>query len=118
MVRKLLLVCGILSWLLYAAMMGAIRFEGTSFASQTVSELSAIGAPTRPLWIPLGIAYDVLMIALGLGVWVSAGGKRALRVVGGPLIADGVIGFARPPVHQREVLAIILLRSEKEQNPQ
>lgn len=105
MLRKVLLVCGILSSLLYAAMIIAIQFEGYSLTSHTVSELSAIGAPTRPLWVALAIVYDVLMIAFGLGVCASAGGKRALRVVGGLLVAYGVIGFAWPPMHQREVLA-------------
>jgi hypothetical protein len=95
MVRKVLLICGILSSLLYVAMniLGAMQFEGYSSISQTVSELSAIGAPSRPLWIALGIPYDVLLIAFGMGVWVSAGGKRALRVVGSLLVAYGVVGL-------------------------
>ncbi len=75
MVRKLLLVCGVLSSLLYGVMIGAIRFEGYSRTSRTVSELSAIGAPTRPLWMLLGSVYDALVIAFGLGVWVSARGS-------------------------------------------
>lgn len=105
MVRKVLLICGIVSSLLYVAMniVGAMQFEGYSSISQTVSELSAIGAPTRPFWIPLAIAYDVLLIALARGVWVSAGRKRALRVVGGLLAAYGAVGFASPfaPMHLR-----------------
>ena len=107
MLRKVLLVCGILSSLLYAAMIGAIRFEGYSPISKTVSELSAIGAPTRPLWMVLGAVYDALALAFGLGVWVSAGGKRALRVVGGLLLALGMFGWVWPfaSMHQREVLA-------------
>jgi len=109
MVRKLLLVCGISSSLLYVAMniIGAMQFEGYSSISQTISELSAIGAPSRPLWLALGPAYEVLVLAFGLGVWASAGGKRVLRVVGGLLVAFGVIGFAWPfaSMHQREVLA-------------
>ena len=69
MVRKILLVCGILSSLLYVAMnvLGAIQYEGYSSASQTVSELSAIGAPTRLLWALLGPAYSLLVIAFGWG---------------------------------------------------
>jgi hypothetical protein len=43
------------------------RFEGYSPISQTVSELSAIGAPTRLLWMLLGSVYDVLVVASGLG---------------------------------------------------
>ena len=107
MLRKVLLVCGILSSLLYAAMIGAIRFEGYNPISQTVSELSAIGAPTRPLCMVLGAVYDALVLAFGLGVWASAGGKRALRVVGGLLLALGMFGWVWPfaSMHQREVLA-------------
>ena len=95
MLRKVLLVCGILSSLLYVAIniLGAMRFEGYSSISQTVSELSAIGAPSRPLWLALAIPYDMLVIAFGLGVLISAGGKRALRVVGGLLAAYGVTGL-------------------------
>jgi hypothetical protein len=57
MVRKLLLVCGILSSLLYVAtvVLAAMRWEGYSSTSQTVSELIAIDAPTRPLVVPLFI---------------------------------------------------------------
>jgi hypothetical protein len=64
-IRKVFLVCGILSSLLYVAMnvFVPMRLEGYNSASQTISELSAIGVPTRPLWIPLGIAYTVLLIA-------------------------------------------------------
>jgi len=107
--KKVLLICGILSSLLYVAMnvIGAMQFEGYSSISQTISELSAIGAPTRPLWIPICIVYEVLMIAFGWGVWVSAGRNGALRVVGVLLLSFGVIGFAWPfaSMHQREVLA-------------
>lgn len=55
-VRRILAVCGILSSLLYAAMVAfvATRWEGYSSASQTISDLSAIRAPTRPLWVALG----------------------------------------------------------------
>jgi hypothetical protein len=108
MLRKALLVCGVLSSLLYGTMMIAIRFEGYSPISQTVSELSAIGAPTRPLWMLLGPVYELLVVAFGVGVWVSARGKHALRVVGGLFVAFGVLGgLAWPfaPMHQREVLA-------------
>jgi len=103
MIRRVLLVCGILAPLLYVAIniVGAMQFMGYSSISQTVSELSAIGAPSRPLWVRLGIVYDVLVIAFGVGVWVSAPGKRALRVVGGILVADGLISLAWPPMHLR-----------------
>jgi len=59
MVRKILLICGILSSLLYIAMniFVAMLRANYSSASQTVSELSAIDAPTRSQWVSLSIVY-------------------------------------------------------------
>jgi hypothetical protein len=105
MVRKVLLISGILSSLLYVAMnvFVAMQWEGYSSASQTVSELSAINAPTRPLWVLLCIPYTLLAIAFGWGVWTSARRNRPLRVVGGLMLAFGVLGFVWPfaPMHLR-----------------
>lgn len=98
-----LLVCGILSALLYAAMVAlvAMRWEGYNSASQTISELSAIGAPTRPLWVALAAVYSLLVIAFGWGVWLSVAHSRRLRVAGALIIASGVIGPFWPPMHLR-----------------
>jgi len=105
MTREILLVCGIVSSLLYLAMnvFVPMQWEGYSSASQTVSELSAIGAPTRPQWVLLGIAYTLLVTAFGFGVWRSARLSRPLRVVGGFMVAYGVISLAWPlaPMHLR-----------------
>jgi hypothetical protein len=104
-----LLACGILSSLVYviANVVGAMRWEGYSSISQTVSELSAIGAPSRPTMIPLFLAYSVLLMAFGVGIWESAGRKRALRVVAVLVIAFGALCVTGPftPMHRREVLA-------------
>jgi pimeloyl-ACP methyl ester carboxylesterase len=109
MLRKTLLICGIASSLLYVAMnvVVAMQWEAYSSASQTVSELSAIGAPTRALWATLGAFYTVLVTAFGWGVWKSAGGNRALRNVGRLVIAYGALGLAWPfaSMHLRETLA-------------
>jgi hypothetical protein len=107
MTRKLPLMCGIVSSLLYVAMnvLVPMQWDGYSSASQTVSELSAIGAPTRPLWVPLGVAYTVLVAVFGWGVRASARQNRPLRVAGSLLVAYGVVGLAWPPMHLREVLA-------------
>jgi len=85
----------------------AMQWEGYSSASQTISELSAIGAPTRPLWVSLGIAYTLLVTAFGWGVWGATRRNRPLRVVGGLMMLYGVSGFGWPfaPLHQRAVLA-------------
>ncbi len=98
MLRNLLLICGILSSLLYVGtdILAGTLWEGYSFTDQAVSELSAIGAPTRPLVVPLYLAYDVLMIAFGLGVW-GYSRKRALRFTGGLLVGIGAVGLVGVP---------------------
>jgi hypothetical protein len=103
-----LLACGILSSLLYAAMLlfVPLGWEGYSSASQTVSELSAIDAPTRPLWVSLGVVWTALYAAFGSGVWLSAGRSRPLRVAGAIIAASAVTGVFWPPMHQRAVLAV------------
>jgi hypothetical protein len=106
MVRKVLLVCGILSTLLYVVtdIFAATRWEDYSYTDQTVSELFAIDAPTRPLVVPPFLTYSVLVIAFGLGVWGSAGRKRALHFTPVGLAGKEVEGFVVTlffPIHQR-----------------
>ncbi|MDZ4871306.1 MAG: hypothetical protein CLLPBCKN_000694 [Chroococcidiopsis cubana SAG 39.79] len=108
MVRKVLLVCGILSSLLYVAtvVLAAIRWEGYSSTSQTVSELIAIDAPTTPLVVPLFITYSLLVYAFGVGIWRSAGRKRALRFAAVGLVGKEVLGLVVTlffPMHLRGV---------------
>jgi hypothetical membrane protein len=98
-VRQLLLVCGILSSLLYAAtdVLGGTRYEGYSFSSQAVSELMAVGAPSEALVDPLFIIYGVLVMAFGLGVF-REGSRRSgtLQGTGALLIGYAVLGLAGP----------------------
>jgi hypothetical protein len=107
MARRGLLICGILAMLWYVAMniIVPMQYPGYDSASQTVSELSAINAPTRTFWFVLGIFYSLFFIAFGLGIWLSANGNRALRVVAAVILFDAVLGFFWPPMHQRDVIA-------------
>jgi len=105
--RKTLLICGVLSSLLYVVMNVVVPLQSETYnwVTQTISELSAIGAPTRQLWITLAIFYGLLLIAYGIGIWLSAETSWPLRVAGAMFIMQGAIGFFWPPMHQREVLA-------------
>ena len=107
LLKRGLLACGILSSLLYIAMLVFVpaQWKNYSSTSQTVSELSAIGAPTRALWVALGSVYTLLAAIFGLGVWKSANGNRFLKIVGIFIIIYGLLGLFWPPMHQREVLA-------------
>jgi hypothetical protein len=107
MARKALLICGILSSLWYVAIniFVPMLYEGYSTVTLTVSELSAIGAPTRIIWVLLAIAYLLLLMAFGWGVLKSAGGNRKLRMAGSLIIAYCILNFYWPPMHKREVIA-------------
>jgi hypothetical protein len=105
--RKRFHLCGVLSSLLYAAMNAFIPllWSGYSSFSQTISELSAIDAPTRSIWVPLGVVYTLLVAAFGVGVWQSARASGSLRALGALLIINGAFGLGWLPMHQRAVLA-------------
>lgn len=109
MLRKLLLICGIASSLLYMAVTAYVptQWDRYSSMSQTISELSAIGAPTRRLWVWLVWPYTLLILAFAAGVLMSAGSNRALRIAGALLIAYGALGFVWPfaPMHLRQIIA-------------
>ena len=119
---RVLLVCGVLSSLVYIAahVVVPMQYPGYSVVDQTVSELAAIGAPTRDLWVMMMVPFGALLVAFGIGVYLNAergmrsaefdaeasGRKnvsRDLRVVGALLVLQAVIGFVWPPMHMRGV---------------
>ena len=108
-VKRAVLACGIGSPVVYVAanVAGALRGGGYSSVNQTVSELTAIDAPSRPFALPIFVVSDVLSLAFGTGVVASAGHNRPLRVAGGLLVGVGVANMISPftPMHTREVLA-------------
>ncbi len=101
--QKNLLLCGILSSLWYVAINIYVptQYDGYVMASYTTSELSAIGAPTRILWVLLCLPYSLLFAAFGWGVLKVANGSRHLRLVGSLMILYCIFGFFWPPMHMR-----------------
>ena len=98
--QTILLACGMLSSLLYVAtdLLGGMTYEGYSFSAQTISELSAIGSPSKPVVGPLFLTYDVLLMAFGIGVMrESVARKRALHVAAFLIAGIGVIGLVMAP---------------------
>ncbi|HEX6288767.1 MAG TPA: DUF998 domain-containing protein [Herpetosiphonaceae bacterium] len=109
--RQGLLSCGIIASVWWVAMdvVGSLRYPGYSYIDQTISELGAEGAPTRAFMTVLsGIPYFVLMIAFGIGIWITAGGRRTQRITAALLIGEVVWGFVGGlafPMATREVIA-------------
>jgi hypothetical protein len=100
-----LLACGLLSSLLYLAadVLAAQRFPGYDYASQAISEMSAIGAPTADLLAPLYRAWSLLFLAFAAGLWRLGRTRRPLRWSAGLLVAVAIVGagFALFPMNQR-----------------
>jgi hypothetical protein len=92
---------------IFMDVVASLAYEGYSYKDQTISELSAIGAPTRTFWLVMSVFYQVLAFAFAIGVLAMAGDRRRLRIVGWLLLAAAFIGplWFLAPMHQREVLA-------------
>jgi hypothetical protein len=107
--RKVMLFGGILSSLLYVAIniIVPMQWKAYNIASQTVSELSAVDAPTRTLWIVLCTPFTLLMVGFAWSVLKSASDNRPLRVAGILMLIYAALGIIWPfaPMHLRETLA-------------
>lgn len=99
MMKRLMLLCGVFAPLLYAVAdaLAGLYWGDYSFRDQTISELGAIGAPSRFLFTLLLIPTYLLLLVFGVGVWRMAGGNRRLRMAAGLLIAFGVIAITIGP---------------------
>lgn len=103
-----MLLCGFMSTVLYVA---SVEFPATGWksydhASQTISELIAIDAPTRALVGPLFVTYSLLIIVFGIGIRITARGNLPLRRAAIGLIGKEVIGTVVTlffPMHLRHV---------------
>src|SRR5215212_6100987 len=111
MLRKILLICGIVSsvWYVITDVIGTLGYPGYSYTDQEFSELTAQGSPVRPLMIALNeIPYTLLVLAFAAGIWESAGRTRAGRITAAMLIGYALTGMVTGvifPMPTREVLA-------------
>lgn len=93
-----LLICGLFASLLYMGsdIAAATRWEGYRITAQSVSELRAIGSPTRAFLMPILSIYSVLEILFGFGIWRVAGKKRTLQVTSILLVTLGILDSMSP----------------------
>lgn len=93
MSKKALLICGILESIIRIIndVVAAMLYPGYSFRDQTMSQLAAVGAPTRELQLKFFIIEPLLIILFAIGVWISSGKKRSLRICGALLSVFGAL---------------------------
>jgi hypothetical protein len=107
-VRKVLLGCGVLSSVLYVAaeVYAWSRYPGYSPVAQAFSELLAEGAPTRAFMVAVaGAPYNLLVAALGVGVWlspVSPVRRRVARLTGALLLLYALLSYLGGTVFQMD----------------
>ena len=92
--RKVLLVCGPLSALVYIGWheIAALQWEGYSRISNAISELHFTGTPSKSFLDPRqGWVDSALLAAFGIGIWLSAQGSRSLRVIGAVMIVPAAM---------------------------
>ena len=90
-----MLLCGVLASLLYVTtdIVGGLRYPGYRFTSQAISELGAIGAPSKSFVDGLFLLYDVLALTFAIGVMRQARGNRPLRLTGAFLASHATLGL-------------------------
>jgi hypothetical protein len=109
----ILLICGVLSALLWVAgdIAASLSYPGYSYVDYSVSELSAIGAPTRSWLAPMGLVTVLLELAFAVGIWLAAPSQRGLRIAAILLfvhaamnVAIGLVNLVTPfaAMHTRE----------------
>jgi hypothetical protein len=69
-----------------------MSLNGYSYVNQAVSELLAIGIPTRPWMLALFSVYNVLVLLFAEGVRRAADGKRGLKLASIALVVYAVVG--------------------------
>ena len=98
--RRALLVCGVLSSLVYVGIdqLAAVRYGGYhSFTTQTISELGARGAPDESQWSTRCSSCTTCSRSRSASAsGRRRAGRRALRVTGAMLIALGAGGLPGP----------------------
>lgn len=95
-IRKFLLILGILAASNYilADFITSQFYPGYSYINQTISELSAIGAPTAQLWKDLTVLFSPMIILFGIGVFLSASKKLSLKISGALISLFGLSGYS------------------------
>jgi hypothetical protein len=114
-IRKALVACGPLSVLVYVgwAELAALQWDSYSRISNAISELFLSDSPSGGFLQPLeSVAYNTFVIAFGIGVWQSARGRRALRVIGALQVLSGAtfplwLAFGEAALTAHIVLSVV-----------
>ena len=109
MTIKFLLSCGIIAGILtiITDLVAGLVKPGYNFLSQSASELSALGMPTRAVVVPLTLISGMCMLAFSTGMWLTATHNILFRIIALILILSALfstIALLFFPLHSGEVM--------------
>ena len=103
--KRLLLICGILSSLLYVStdLLASWCYKGYSIIDQNYSELLATGAPTRAPMLLVSAVYNILVAAFAIGVRKFAFPKRTAHFAGAMIVGYAILSMVTPSFFQMDM---------------
>ena len=106
LLQGVLLAAGASASVVYVAadIVSALAHPGYSMVNQAISELSAQGAPTAPLWSRFMMFFGVLFLLFVIGLFRASRDNRALRMDARVMLAFAVLSpvlWSLVPMHQR-----------------
>lgn len=93
--NNLLLSCGLIASILYLItdLLAGRLTRGYSFSVDSMSDLGASGATTRPLVLVLTFVACIFMVAFGVGLWRIADQSNWGKIVSILLLVHAISGF-------------------------
>ena len=89
---RAVLVAALAATLLFisADLVALRQWKGYDYIHQSMTQLAAIGAPTRSWTLPLSIGHDLALLVVGVALWLVAGRNVALRITASLVIVGAI----------------------------
>src|SRR5579872_5678516 len=89
---KIVLIAAAIAAVLFLAtdLLGLGRWKGYDYVHQSISDLTAIGSPTRSWAVPLTLGHNLALLLAGVAIWLLPGRNIALRITASLLIVTAI----------------------------
>jgi hypothetical protein len=98
-IKSAMIFCGIAYPIIYilSDILASISWVGYSFISQSVSELRAINAPTRPFLVPVLFIATITLVLYAAGILSIGAKKKTITAIGIALLVLGLMDLFIAP---------------------
>jgi uncharacterized protein DUF998 len=89
---KTVLIAALIAAVLFIAtdLLGLVRWKGYDYIHQSISDLTAVGSPTRSWAIPLTLGHNLALLIAGVAIWLLPGRNIALRITASLLMVTAI----------------------------